>query len=425
MRRRSFLLAGTAALSLARKSHARSALGTLAWVQADGLWTRELPDGRPKQIRSGAPLHDPRFSPTGRFIAYKDHQDQVFVARSDGQGSASRAGKGFEWLPHEDRMVDMGVFSPDGRQFAAERVHERPPDQYGLNRDRADLYMASVASPNRPERVLIANNEGAIQPYAWTRDGKLILYWRADEWSGSLWSDDVPMYAIPAAGGPERKLGISVLAHYDMLDLAPAAVGNKLAVASGGGRETWSEKQIRVLDLDSGTRRDLTPTDISALCPAWSPDGRTIVYFAASDPEAAWARQHAGTSIRIMRPNGTVETKVMTPDTRIGIGGGEEAHRALQQRKIWVIDAASGATRQITHDPRYRDEEPMWPADGSHILFGRMDYDGHASLWLMEASGANSREVCRLAIYDAFGKADSWFGYYGYTDWRSAFDWRR
>jgi hypothetical protein len=66
-----------------------------------------------------------------------------------------------------------------------------------------------------------------------------------------------------------------------------------------------------------------------------------------------------------------------------------------------------------------------WSADGGHILFGRMDYDGHASLWLMESSGGAPVEVCRLQISDALGNENSWFGSYGDTEWRDAFDWRR
>ena len=62
--------------------------------------------------------------------------------------------------------------------------------------------------------------------------------------------------------------------------------------------------------------------------------------------------------------------------------------------------------------------------NGGHILFGRMDYDGHASLWLMETGGAPV-EVCRLEISGALGNENCWFGFYGYTDWCEAFDWRR
>ena len=56
-----------------------------------------------------------------------------------------------------------------------------------------------------------------------------------------------------------------------------------------------------------------------------------------------------------------------------------------------------------------------------------MDYDGHASLWLMETGGGAPVDVCRLQISDAvgLGNENSWFGFYGYTDWREAFDWRR
>ena len=99
----------------------------------------------------------------------------------------------------------------------------------------------------------------------------------------------------------------------------------------------------------------------------------------------------------------------------------------LHQRKIWLLDpSGAAAPRQLTSDPHYRDEEPIWSADGGHLLFGRMDYNAHASLWLMESDGSNLAQVSPLKIYDDLERSeDSWFGYYGYVDWRSAFDWRR
>ena len=111
----------------------------------------------------------------------------------------------------------IGPFRPDGQQYAAMRIHQYPKDRYSLIQDRAELYLATE---DRTLRVLIPNHEGGVRPYAWTRDGKQVIYWRADEWSASIWADGIRLYAIPATGGPERKLGVSSLVHADMLDLA-------------------------------------------------------------------------------------------------------------------------------------------------------------------------------------------------------------
>ena len=449
MNRRSFLLAGASSVaSPLWRGSAQASLGKLVWVEAGGIRVRELPNGPSAIVASGAGLHSPRFSPSGAWIAYRKREDQVLVVRSDGRESASFEGRGSMWLPLQDRLAvrrgsDVAVYSPaslwkspdalwkdagagpfrpDGQQYAAVRINQHPADRHGLNRDGAEF---ELAAENLTLRVLIPNHEGEIRPYSWTRDGKQVIYWRADEWSASIRADGLDLYTIPAAGGPERKLGVSSLVHADMLDLAPAAAGNKLVAARGRSRETWAAQQLVLIDLDTGAKQDLTPPDIAALGPAWSPNGRRIAYFAAPDAEVAEAKATAGTTLRIIDPNGSVTTKVRTPDMRVGIGG-EEAHRYLQLRKIWLLDPFQAAPpQQLTEDPYYRDEEPLWSADSSHILFARMDYEGHPSLWLMDSAGSNAQPVCQLKVYSDLPIEEGWFGFYGYIDWRTAFDWRQ
>jgi Tol biopolymer transport system component len=182
-----------------------------------------------------------------------------------------------------------------------------------------------------------------------------------------------------------------------MLSFVPGQ--DKLAVSTGGGRNEWEEKRIAVIDLATAATSYLTDHRAAAVCPAWSPGGTALAYSAAPGPAA-------GSSV----------------------GGGEEARRLLALRRILVADASSrNGSRPLTGDPRYRDEEPVWSADGAHILFCRMARDNSRSLWLMGAGGSDAALVAGpLRIGSGPAGADgSWFGYYGYIDWRSAFDWFR
>ena len=77
-------------------------------------------------------------------------------------------------------------------------------------------------------------------------------------------------------------------------------------------------------------------------------------------------------------------------------------HDALMNRRIGIVNSYGQPNPQlITSDSTYRDEHPLWSADGAHILFGRMtsvpakgegvDNFATASLWLMESDGKNPR----------------------------------
>jgi len=57
-------------------------------------------------------------------------------------------------------------------------------------------------------------------------------------------------------------------------------------------------------------------------------------------------------------------------------------------------------------------------ADGSHILFARLDARGRASLWITAADGSSPRQVV-----DELTPAPDPVLSYGHVDWDAWFDW--
>jgi hypothetical protein len=97
----------------------------------------------------------------------------------------------------------------------------------------------------------------------------------------------------------------------------------------------------------------------------------------------------------------------------------------MMERRIWVANTqGESQLQQLTDDPAYRDERPLWSADGSRLLFARLDAEGRASLWLIPAAGGESRRVVD-ELTPLPGPASGWFGYYGHVDWDQLFDWWR
>jgi Tol biopolymer transport system component len=389
MRRRSFLFGAAWAAWAAAEP-----LGTVAYILHDGLWIRALPNGRPYRVVSGARIDSPRFSPSGKWIAYFQAGD-LHVVSVDGGSDVNLGKAACQWSPaRDDLLVDgpagLNVFTADGRWRVVVRriagaslpVVFSPDGQeivYGEARTGRLCRLALPTPDGKPEVLNSAYPSGKI-PCAWSRNGAYIVFWEDPDFSASLMADGLELFRIPAAGGPAQSLGLSTLVRTDMLSFSPAQ--DKLAVSTGGGRNEWEEKRIAVIDLETAAISYLTPNSMAAVTPAWSPSGTAIAYSAAPGPSA-------GSSA----------------------GGGEQARRLLAGRRIWVGDV------KLTGDSRYRDEEPVWSADGKHILFCRMAHDNTKTLWLMRADGTGAVQLAGPLA----GMEDSWFGYYGYISWRDAF----
>ncbi|MEW6232901.1 MAG: hypothetical protein AB1566_11405 [Chloroflexota bacterium] len=401
------------------------ALGRLAYLQGGDIWVKGLPDGKAQRLTTDGCNREPRWSPSGQWLAFRKGDYQVWVMRADGsaarplnEGAAVRA---FAWAPMADRLayvtgtgalvalkadgssqqklVTQGsggpytgvvsmAWSPDGEWLAYEQVEVRKAGEEGQAPERYAGLWRIRADGSGAIELLNAGTPAAYEPIlaGWSLDGSRILFWLAPHFSRSILADGTSLTTIPANGGEPSEVVRSMLAYSDFL--APSPEGKLLAITEGGGRETWSHKRIAVVDLSSGKLTYLTDDKTAAFSPAWSPDGQRIVYAAAPD---------------------------------IGfIGGGEAAKAGAAQRRIWLMKRDGSDKRQLTKDATYRDERPLWSADGSYILFARLDTKGHASLWLISAEGDNPHQVV-----DELTPAPSWFGYYGHIDWDVLFDWWR
>jgi Tol biopolymer transport system component len=406
-------------------------LGKLAYVQGGDIWVKALrrgsgqalPEGDPQRLTTDGRNSQPRWSPSGEWLAFRKDA-QVWLVRADGNdlhplwegGPVST----FAWSPTEDRLACVAgsgilrleainadgtdpatliplpicalgqlgriAWSPDGAWIAYEWLEQRPAQYLTYQ----GLWKVSSDGGQRAELYASGAPEKGVALLAgWSLDGQHILFWQGDILSASLLSDGVALYSLPAGGGEPIQLVDSVLVHDDFV--APAPRGDWLAVTAGYYRATWTNKRVAVVEADGGELTWLTDESAAAFSPAWAPDGVHLAYAAMPDQG--------------------------------DLVGGEDARLGMMERRIWVVNTqGKPQPQQLTDDPAYRDEHPLWSADGSHLLFARMEAEGPASLWLISAGGGDPRRVVD-ELTPLPGPASGWFGYYGHVDWDQLFDW--
>jgi hypothetical protein len=146
--------------------------------------------------------------------------------------------------------------------------------------------------------------------------------------------DGLPLYSVSTSGGGQRDLEVTVVPGGG-ISARPGAA-SQFAVIVGRGRESWTNKQLAIIDASSGAITTVTSPDTAANWPIWSPDGSQLAYVGSVD---------AG-------PNGR--------------------DASYASRRIWIMNADGSNNRQLTTGDDIRDEAPQWSADGNHILFFRL-----------------------------------------------------
>lgn len=134
--------------------------------------------------------------------------------------------------------------------------------------------------------------------------------------------------------------------------------------------------------------------------PAWSPDGRKIVFASLRDENY---------EIYVMDSNGGNQTRLTTlaaPDYRPAWSPDGRRIAFVSERdgnaEIYVMDADGTNPRRLTSEAG-ADSDPAWSPDGSRIAF-RSERGGSNGIWVMNADGSGAARITTNPV--AGGDAD-------------------
>lgn len=194
----------------------------------------------------------------------------------------------------------------------------------------------------------------------------------ADDYRSNIWT------AGTAEGSVPSRFTLS-----SGKDTAPrwSPDGTRLAFLSDrdGGRP-----QLYVIDAHGGEARRLTTLPQGAGAPLWSPDGAQICVVArVSLDDAPDVKKPKNPPARVI--------------TTLRYRANGEGFIYDRRRHLFVVDVASGGTRQLT-DGDWDDIQPAWSPNGKQIAFVSArhedrDYDRAADLFVVEAQGGEPRRV--------------------------------
>ena len=276
---------------------------------------RVFPAGRADPFGEGVSFGEPAVSPDGRRVLLARQGVTVATLAT---GASTRIGAGEEssagWSPDSTRVVFSG------------------PEDNGL-------YVVDLSTGRR--RALLATSQTWTP--SWSPDGQWIAF------SRQIGYGPTEVYAAHPDGSGLRWL----------TDYAPGGGGGLAWSRDGrlafiGSRGSEQSAHLVIVDVHRG-RVDVMRPKLQRGAVAWSPDGKTLAYAAAS--------------------------------------GNSEAST------IFTVDADGSSRRQLT-PPRqpYSDTSPIWSPDGKTLLFVRTPAGGGVEryvpeVWTMRFDGSQRRPL--------------------------------
>jgi TolB protein len=174
--------------------------------------------------------------------------------------------------------------------------------------------------------------------------------------------------------------------------------GDKIAFVCYTFDNRNENSDIWIADLKAGDVRKLMKLDNIQSFPAWSPDGKNIVftsgYRVSSSKiiEALWLANSDGTNARPLISDGFYNIQpTWSPDGKnIAFASSRSGNM-----DIWVVNKDGTNARQLTFDKSY-DADPSWSPDGTKMCF-TSTRSGQMEIWVMDSHGKSPGQLTGLS----------------------------
>jgi len=307
----------------------------------------------------------PQFSPRGDQIAYTRRwidrmndkwESSIWLSNADGSRARHLVdGSGVKWSPDGTRIAYVAKGEPSGQQ-----IFVRWMDAEGATTQISHL----TESPSNLE---------------WAPDGKSIAF-NANVPSNETWRIAMP---TPPKGAKWTE-GPKIVSRLNYRS-------DRIGFTDDGYRHVF------VIPADGGTPRQITNGDWNYSAPAFSGDGKWILFSALREPdgENAFRRSHIyaanvdGGEIRqLTRGNGSNNGPQVSPDGRFiaYLHSDSVDHSAWAPSDLWIMNADGSNARAVSGTLDRPISGLVWAADNSGLFFN-VESEGAKNLYFVTPAG--------------------------------------